>query len=81
VAAKRATELRLGEDELVLARHELDALRDAVYVLQCAVDDVERDLAASTRPSNAELRDALRWLLAAARDVVHADLVDSPDRP
>jgi hypothetical protein len=63
---RRARELRLGEDELILARRELDELRDGLYVLQCAVDDVERDLAAGS-PTKQELADALAWLLDAAR--------------
>ena len=69
-ARHRADELGLGEDELVLARSELDALRDRLYVLECAIGDVERDLAAGLEPS--ELREALTWLLDAARPLVHA---------
>jgi hypothetical protein len=39
-----------------------------VYVLRCAIDDVERDLAwPDGRTSAAELRSALAWLLDAAR--------------
>ena len=51
-ARHRAAELGLGEDELVLARSELDALRDRLYVLECAIGDVERDLAAGLDPSS-----------------------------
>lgn len=51
----------------MIARSELDALHDELYVLACAVEDVERDLAASTTPTARELADALDWLLAAAR--------------
>jgi hypothetical protein len=54
----------------VLARSELDALRDRLYVLECAIGDVERDLAAGLEP--AELREALAWLLDAARPLVDA---------
>lgn len=65
---QRARELQLGEDELVIARAELDALHDDLYVLACAAEDTERDLdAAGARPTVRELRDALDWLLAAAR--------------
>src|SRR5689334_2862906 len=46
VARQRARELELSETDLVVARSELDALRDDLYVLACAVDDVRRDLAA-----------------------------------
>lgn len=66
MARQRARELELSDDELVVAREELDALHDELYVLACAVDDVERDLA-DGRPTVTELRDALGWLLAAAR--------------
>jgi hypothetical protein len=65
VARQRARELELSENELVVARTELDALHDELYVLACAVEDVERDL--SSRPTNAELREALDWLLDAAK--------------
>jgi hypothetical protein len=64
-ARRRARDLRLGDDELIVARRELDDLRDAVYVLACAVEDVDRDLAEAADP--AEVRSALDWLLAAAR--------------
>ena len=64
-ARRRARDLQLGDDELIVTRHELDELRDAVYVLACAVDDVEHDLAEAT--TSAEVRSALDWLLAAAR--------------
>jgi hypothetical protein len=57
----------LNEDELVVARSELDALHDELYVLACAVDDVERDLAGQDTPTSQELVDALTWLLQAAR--------------
>jgi hypothetical protein len=67
VARQRARELQLGEHELVVARVELDALHDELYVLACAVEDVERDLGAAGQPTPAELHDALDWLLAAAK--------------
>ena len=68
MARQRARELELADGELVVARSELDALKDAVYVLSCAVEDTDRDLAAAgARPTTRELRDMLDWLLAAAR--------------
>ena len=76
-------ELELNENELVVARSELDALHDELYVLACAVDDVERDLGRNfaqgfeqgleqgpegqRAPTAQELTDALTWLLEAAR--------------
>ncbi len=74
-ARRRARELDLGDHELIVARHALDALRDELYVLACAVEDVERDLAATARPTTRDLQDALAWLLDAARPLC------TPDRP
>jgi len=64
-ARLRATEAGLSEAELVVARHELDELYDLLYVLECAVEDVDRDLAKSR--SRQDLADAVDWLLQAAR--------------
>lgn len=55
----------MSDGELVAARHELDALHDDLYVLQCAVVDIERDL--EEQMTLPEAVDALRWLLEAAR--------------
>jgi hypothetical protein len=57
----------LGEDELVVARAELETLRDRLYVLACAVEDVERDVSDASEPT--EVREALAWLLDAAKQV------------
>jgi hypothetical protein len=65
---RRLAELGLTEAELVVARRDLDALHDALYVLEAAVEDVERDLAASR--SKADLEAALAWLLSASRPLV-----------
>jgi hypothetical protein len=65
VRRQRAIELGLAEHELVVARTALDELHDLLYVLEAAVEDVERDLADAT--SEAEVRDAATWLLEAAR--------------
>ena len=67
MARHRAAELELNENELVVARSELDALHDELYVLACAVDDVERDLEGQLAPTAQHLTEALRWLLEAAR--------------
>ena len=64
VARQRARELALSDGELVMARAELDALHDELYVLQCAVADTRRDL--QHRMSAGETLEALRWLLEAA---------------
>jgi hypothetical protein len=68
VARQRAAEVGLGEAELIVTRAALDDLRDRLYVLEAAIEDVERDLPEAE--SAQDLRDALTWLLAAARPVV-----------
>jgi hypothetical protein len=52
-----------------MARGELDELRDALYVLEAAIEDVERDLA-EAGDDPAELRRAVDWLLQAARPLL-----------
>ncbi len=64
-ARQRAAEVGLSEHELVLTRHAMDELRDRLYVLEAAIEDVERDLVGN--PTKADYRDALEWLLTAAR--------------
>jgi endogenous inhibitor of DNA gyrase (YacG/DUF329 family) len=81
VARQRASELQLSEGELVIARAELDALHDDLYVLACAVDDADRDLAAAgTKPSTRELTDILSWVLDAARPLRDRELSAPPPR-
>jgi len=69
-ARHRAQEVGLSEHELVLTRQAMDELRDRLYVLECAVEDVERDL--SGAPTRAEYQEAVDWLLGAARPVIDA---------
>lgn len=79
VARQRAAELQLSEDELVVAKVELDRLHDQLYVLACAVDDAERDLAAAGRgASSKELREIVDWLLDAARPLRDHELGQRP---
>lgn len=67
-ARRRSEELGLSENEVVLARRELGSLMDQLYMLEAAVEDVDRDLA---RAADAEdYRRALEWLLEAARPLV-----------
>ena len=78
VGSQRATELKLSEDELIVARGELDTLHDELYVLACAVNDAERDLAAAgAKPSIRELRAIVDWLLEAARPLRDRELTVS----
>lgn len=65
---QRAADAGLAEHELVVTRAELDELHDRLYELEAAVEDVERDLADS--PSAQDYRDAVAWLLDAARPLV-----------
>jgi hypothetical protein len=66
---------------LVIAKASLDELHDELYVLACAVDDVERDLEVAGRsPSVAELRQALDWLLEAARPLREREIA-APSTP
>lgn len=52
-----------------MARRDLDELRDALYVVEAAVEDVDRDLAAAPDDPD-EVRRALAWLLEAVRPLL-----------
>src|SRR3954453_5778087 len=77
VARQRARELELSETDLVVARGELDALRDDLYVLACAVDDVHKDLEAPGKRTERELREAIDWLLDAAAPLRDREIANS----
>ena len=81
VSRQRAHELQLSDGELVILRGELDELHDALYVLACAVEDTERDLAATTHHTVNGLRGTLAWLLEAARPQRDRELSPSSGRP
>ena len=75
VGKHRAAELQLNESELIIAKDELDGLHDELYVLACAVNDADRDLAdAGAKPSVRELREIINWLLEAARPLRDREL-------
>ncbi len=80
MARQRAQELQLTENELIIARDELDALHDDLYALACAVDDTQRDLAASGKRTTRELEEMLRWLLDAATPLRDREL-SAPSAP
>jgi hypothetical protein len=65
IARLRAQEAGLSEAELVVTREELDRLHDQLYVLEAAVEDVERDLRASA--TKQDYTEAIEWLLDACR--------------
>ena len=70
-ARQRAAEAGLAESELVVTRRALDELLDQLYVLEAAVEDVERDLRGA--PSKQDYADAVQWLLQAARPLIDTD--------
>lgn len=67
LARKLATAHGLGDDDVIVGREKLEELQGALYCLQAAIEDTDRDLA--TKPSAREVRDALTWLLDNARPV------------
>ena len=72
MARKLAAAHGLGDGDVIVDRVALEELQDAVYCLQAAIEDVERDLrAASTK---GDLQDAVRWLLENSRPVVDTRL-------
>jgi hypothetical protein len=68
VARQRNAEAGLSEAELIVTRAALDELRDKLYVLEAAVEDVDRDLAQSH--DETDVREALSWLRSAARPLL-----------
>jgi hypothetical protein len=70
-AWQRSAEAGLAESELVVTRQQLDELLDQLYVLEAAVEDVERDLRGT--PSKQDYADAVQWLLQAARPLTTTD--------
>ncbi len=67
MARLRRTEVGLSEHELIVTREALEDLRDKIYVLEAAIEDVDR--------GEDEPEEALRWLLEAARPVVGRTLI------
>lgn len=72
IARLRAAEAGLSEAELVVTRDELDELHDRLYVLEAAIDDVERDLRGA--PTKQDYAEALEWLLDACRPLIRPNL-------
>jgi hypothetical protein len=65
--------LGLSENELIVTKQSLETLLDQVYVLQAAVEDVERDLQAGGDP--VDVRRALDWLLSASKPLADTPLL------
>ena len=68
IARLRAHEAGLSEAELIVTREELDTLHDQLYVLEAAIEDVERDLKSS--PTKQDYVEAMAWLLDACRPLI-----------
>ena len=49
-ARKRARELGLAESDLIVARRAMEGLDDLLFVLSCAIEDVENDLGLDPSP-------------------------------
>ena len=64
----------------MVARQELDDLKDLVFVLQCAVNDVRNELQ-SARHTKDSLAELLDWFLEAAEPVANACFGLPADRP
>ncbi len=69
-ARRRARELGLAESDLIVARRQVEGLDDLLFVLGCAIADVETDLAVDGSPE--QLRRDVDWLLEAARPLLGA---------
>lgn len=67
MARKFAAAHGLGDDDVIVDRQQLEDLQDAIYCLEAAIEDVDRDLQGT--PSAAEVRTAVGWLLDNARPV------------
>lgn len=78
VSRQRAADLALGANEIVVRRDELDRLHDDLYMLACAIEDVERDL--GENPTDRELAEALDWLLHAAKPLRNRE-ISAPSTP
>ncbi|QXC61976.1 hypothetical protein KSP35_03915 [Aquihabitans sp. G128] len=65
LARKLAGVHGLGDGDVIVDRLKLEELQGALYCLQAAIEDVDRDL--TGRPSAAEVREAMAWLLDNAR--------------
>ena len=69
-ARQQARELGLAESDLIVARQAVERLDDLLFVLGCAIADVEGDLALDSSPE--QLKRSLDWLLGSARPLLGA---------
>lgn len=61
-----------------MARRAIDGLRDQIYLLECAIEDVGQDLKDDDSPD--ALRKALDWLLEAAKPLVAKRILTEPEQ-
>jgi hypothetical protein len=78
-ARRRSAELGLGDAELVIARQHLDDLHDGLAMLEAAIEDIDRDLAAAPGDPQ-EVARALDWLLTTARPLIDLRLDERSSR-
>lgn len=76
-ARRQSASLGLGDGQLVVARAEIDALHDRLYALEAAVEDAERDVREAAAPTASDYREALEWVLAAARPLLEQRIADT----
>jgi hypothetical protein len=69
IARLTSRDAGLSEAQLIVTRAELEELRDKLYVLECAIDDVRRDLDDGGDP-----QEALDWVIEAAEPLLGAKL-------
>ena len=60
----------MAESDLIVARRSMEGLDDLLFVLSCAISDVETDIAFDASPE--QVRRSLGWLLDAARPLLGA---------
>src|SRR3546814_19614754 len=68
LARQRSAEAGISEAELIVTREALDELPDKLYVLEAALEDVERDLAAAG--GEEDMRAPLDWRRTPAGPIV-----------
>ncbi len=83
MARKLAAAHGLGDDDVIVSRAQLDELQSRLYCLAAALEDVDRDLAASSGPD--DVSEALSWILENARPAaelwIEPRTTDSPVDP
>lgn len=72
MARKLARSHGLDEDDVIVERAALEELQGLLYCLQAAMEDVQRDLAASATAR--DVREAFDWLVENAEPLVAARL-------